>query len=77
MELCFSCFTVKVMVDFHMMTVAREITRLVPLNAMPTGRPTPLANAAMLIPPLITVDVIIIITNLFQADKTAKNFLQK
>ena len=36
----------------------REKSRLVPLNAIPTGRPTPLANAAMEIPPAITVDVI-------------------
>ena len=40
------------------MTVAREGSMLVPLTAMPTGRPTPLANAAMEIPPVITVDVI-------------------
>ena len=40
------------------MTVTREISRLVPLKAMPTGRPTPLANAAVEIPPVITVDVI-------------------
>ena len=40
------------------MTVARERSRLVPLKAMPTGRPTPLANAAIEIPPVITVDVI-------------------
>ena len=41
------------------MTVARERIRLVPFKAMPTGRPTPLANAAIVIPPVITVDVII------------------
>ena len=40
------------------MTVARERSRLVPLKAMPTGRLTPLANAAIEIPPVITVDVI-------------------
>ena len=37
--------------------VARERSRLVPLKAMPTGNPTPVANAAMLIAPVITVDV--------------------
>ena len=42
----------------RVMEVARERSRLVPLKAMPTGNPTPLANAAMLIPPVITVDVI-------------------
>ena len=40
------------------MTVARERNRLVPLKALPTGRATPLANAATEIPPVITVDVI-------------------
>ena len=40
------------------MAVARERSRLVPLNAMPKGNTTPLANAVIEIPPLITVDVI-------------------
>ena len=40
------------------MAVARERSRLVPLKAMSTGRPTPLANATTEIPPVITVDVI-------------------
>ena len=40
------------------MAVARERSRLVPLKAMPTGRPIPLANAAIEIPPVITADVI-------------------
>ena len=58
MASCFSCFTVKVLKDFRVMTIARERSRLVPLKATPTGRPTPLANAAIEIPPVITVDVI-------------------
>ena len=41
-----------------MMTVARERSRLVPLKAIPTGKATPLANVAIEIPPVITVDVI-------------------
>ena len=41
-----------------MVAVARERSRPVPLKAIPTGNPTPLANAAIEIPPLITVDVI-------------------
>ena len=41
-----------------MTAVARERSRLVALKAMPTGNPTPLANAAVEIPPVITVDVI-------------------
>ena len=40
------------------MAVARKRSRLVPLNAMPTGNPTPLTSAAIEIPPAITVDVI-------------------
>ena len=58
MALRFSCFTVKVLEDFRVMTVARERSRLVPLKAIPTGRPTPPANAAIEIPPVITADVI-------------------
>ena len=58
MASCFSCFTVKVLEDFRVMTVAREGSRLVPLKAMLTGRPTPLPNAALEIHPMITVDVI-------------------
>ena len=48
----------KILKDFRVMAVARERSRLVPLKAIPTGNPTPLANAAIEIPPVITVDVI-------------------
>ena len=41
-----------------MMAVARERSRLVAPKAIPTGNPTPLVNAAIEIPPVITVDVI-------------------
>ena len=41
-----------------MMTDARERRRLAPLGVMPTGRPTPPANAAREIPPVITVEII-------------------
>ena len=58
MTSCFSCFVLKVLNDFCVMTVVRERSRRVPLKVMPTGRPTPLANAAIEIPPVITVDVI-------------------
>ena len=58
MASCFSCFTVKVLKDFRVMTVARERSRLVPLKAMPTGRLTSLKNAAIEVRPVITVDVI-------------------
>ena len=40
------------------MAVPRERSRLVPLKAIPKGNPTPRENAAMLIPPVVTVDVI-------------------
>ena len=49
---------VKVLKDFCVIAVARERSTLVPLKAMPTGNPTPLANAATEIPPVITVHVI-------------------
>ena len=58
MELCSSYFMVKVLKDFYVTTVARERTKLVLSKAAPTGRPAPLANAAIEIPPVITVDVI-------------------
>ena len=58
MASCFSCFTVKILKDLRVMAVTRERSRLVPLKAIPTDNPTTLANAAMLIPPVITVDVI-------------------
>ena len=44
--------------NFHVIAVARERSRLVPLKAISTGNQTPLANAAILIPAVITVDVI-------------------
>ena len=40
------------------MAVARERSTLVPIKAIPTGNPTTLANAAIDIPPVITLDVI-------------------
>ena len=40
------------------MAVTRERSRLVPLKEMPMGRITPLVNAAIEIPPVITVEVI-------------------
>ena len=43
---------------FRVIITPRERSRLVPLKAMPTGRPTPLANAAIEISPVITVAVI-------------------
>ena len=58
MASCFSCFTVKVLKDFRVMTVARERSRLVSLRAIKTDRATPLANAAIEIPPVVNFDVI-------------------
>ena len=40
------------------MTVAREKSRLVPINAIPKGRPTPFENAAIETSSVITVGVI-------------------
>ena len=39
------------------MAVAKEKRWVVPLNAIPTGRPASLANVAIEIPPVITIDV--------------------
>ena len=58
MASCFSCFTVKVLNDLRVMTVVREKSKPVPLKVMPTGKPTPLANAAIEYLPVVTVDVI-------------------
>ena len=58
MALCFSYFSVKVLKDFCVMTVARDGSRLVLLRAMATGKPTSLTNAAIVIPSVTTVDVI-------------------
>ena len=55
MESCISCFMVKILKDFCVMADARERIRLVPLKAIQTSNPTPLANVAILIPPVITV----------------------
>ena len=43
----FSCFTVNVLKDFRIMAVTREKSRLLQINAIPTGRPTPLAKTAI------------------------------
>ena len=40
------------------MAVARQRIRLIPLKAIPIDKLTPLANAVIEIPPVITVDVI-------------------
>ena len=60
----FSYFTVKVLKDFRVIAAAREKDWLVPLNAIPTGRPTPLANTAIKTPPVITVDVIRLVSTM-------------
>ena len=54
----FSCFMVKILKEFRVMAVARERSRLVALKEIPTGNPIPLANAAILISSVTTVDVI-------------------
>ena len=54
----------KILKDFRVIAVARERSRLVLLKAIPTGNSTPLANPAMLIPPVITVDVIRLVSTI-------------
>ena len=48
----------RILKDFRVMAVARERSKLVQLKVIPTSNPMPLANAAIEIPPVITVDVI-------------------
>ena len=55
---CFSCFTVKGLEDFRVTIVERERTTLKPPKAVPTGRATLLANAAIEVPPEIADEVI-------------------
>ena len=54
----------KILKDFRVMAVARGRSRLVPLKAILTGNPTPLENAAIEIPPVITVDVIKLVSTI-------------
>ena len=54
----------KILKDLRVIAVARERSRLVLLKAIPTGNPTPLANLAMFIPPVITVDVIRLVSTI-------------
>ena len=58
MESCFCCFTAKVLKDFRVIAIASKRNKLVPHKIMPKGKPIPMANAAIEIPPVITADVI-------------------
>ena len=58
MESCFSQAFIEALRYFHVAGVITEKSRLVPPKAIPTGSATPLASAAMDIPPVSTVDVI-------------------
>ena len=50
---------VNILKDFHQIAVVREKSRLVPLNAIPAGRPKPLTNAAAVETPVVkTIDFI-------------------
>ena len=49
---------VKILKDFRVMPLARKRIKPVPLKVMATGKPIPLANATIEIPPAITIDVI-------------------
>ena len=54
----FCCFTANTIKRFHVLTAPRKKGRLILFNAVPTGRPKPLANAAMETPSVLTVDAI-------------------
>ena len=58
MESCFSRLTRRGLEDFRMAVVITERNRLAPPKAIPAGNPTPFANAAIDIPPVIAVNVI-------------------
>ena len=58
MESCFSRLTLRGLEDFRMAVVITERNRLAPPKAIPAGNPTPFANAAIDIPPVIAVNVI-------------------
>ena len=49
---------VNILTFFRVIAVATEKNRLVPLNAIPTGKPVENANAAIETPSVITVDVL-------------------
>ena len=76
MTLCFSGFTVKILKDFRVITVAREKSILVSLKAIPTGRPAALTNAAIETLPVIPVDVIRPVPTMFFLQFTNFNFIQ-
>ena len=54
----FSCFTVKILKNFRVITTARERSRQITLKAMSIGRLRPFADAETEFPPVITADVI-------------------
>ena len=53
----FFCFTVNILKDFCVIAVAREKTGLGPLNALPTGRPMPLAKVTIETPPAMYLEL--------------------
>ena len=57
MEWCFSWATIETLRYFRVAGAIKEKGRLTLPRAILTGSPTPLANAAMDIPPVSTVDV--------------------
>ena len=58
MALYFPSFAVKILRNFCVIIVAKDKHSLVPLITVPIGRKTPLANVAIEISSVITVDVI-------------------
>lgn len=53
----FSCFTVNILKNLHVIAVAREERRLGPLNAIPKIKLAPVANAAIETLLVVTEDV--------------------
>ena len=56
---------VNILKDFRVIVIAREKSMIVPFNATPTRRSTQLANVAIETPPVITVDVMKLVSTMF------------
>ena len=56
--LCFSCFKENILNDFLVITVRRERSSLIPVNAVSTDRHVQLVNAAIETPSVVTADAI-------------------
>ena len=79
--MCFAGFKINILQDFCVIAVRREKRKLVPLNQIPTGRSTPLANASRNIDDVSTFFVIVlnrfIIFASYTRTSTSVNFFKQ